>query len=51
MLATKHKLVTVGEILVEEVMEPFGLTQAALATVGSRAASPGIASASCRSIA
>jgi addiction module HigA family antidote len=31
MLTTKRKPVTVGEILVEEFMEPLGLTQAALA--------------------
>jgi len=31
MLMTKRKPATVGEILVEEFMEPMGLTQAALA--------------------
>ena len=31
MLTTKHKPVAIGEILVEEFMEPMGLTQAALA--------------------
>jgi addiction module HigA family antidote len=31
MLITKRKPSTVGEILVEEFMQPFGLTQAALA--------------------
>jgi len=31
MLTTKRKPVTVGEILVEEFMQPLGLTQAALA--------------------
>jgi len=31
MLTTKRKPATVGEILVEEFMEPMGLTQAALA--------------------
>ena len=31
MLITKRKPVSVGEILVEEFMEPMGLTQAALA--------------------
>ena len=31
MLTTKRKPATVGEILVEEFMQPFGLTQAALA--------------------
>ena len=31
MLTTKRKPATVGEILVEEFMHPFGLTQAALA--------------------
>jgi addiction module HigA family antidote len=31
MLTTKRKPATVGEILVEEFMEPFGLTQGALA--------------------
>jgi addiction module HigA family antidote len=31
MLATKRKPATVGEILVEEFMQPLGLTQAALA--------------------
>jgi addiction module HigA family antidote len=31
MLATKRKPATVGEILVEEFMQPMGLTQAALA--------------------
>lgn len=31
MLMTKHKPVTVAEILTEEFMEPLGLTQAALA--------------------
>lgn len=31
MLMTKRKPVTVGEILVEELMAPMGLTQAALA--------------------
>src|ERR1700739_2925566 len=32
MLMTKRKPATVGEILVEEFMEPLGLSQAALAT-------------------
>ena len=31
MLTTKRKPVSVGEILIEEFMEPMGLTQAALA--------------------
>jgi antitoxin HigA-1 len=31
MLMTKRKPVSVGEILIEEFMEPMGLTQAALA--------------------
>jgi addiction module HigA family antidote len=31
MVMTKRKPATVGEILVEEFMQPFGLTQAALA--------------------
>jgi antitoxin HigA-1 len=31
MLMTKHKPVSVGEILVQEFMEPMGLTQAVLA--------------------
>lgn len=31
MLTTKRKPVTVGEILIEEFMQPMGLTQAALA--------------------
>jgi addiction module HigA family antidote len=31
MLTTKHKPVTVGEILVEEFIQPMGLTPAALA--------------------
>ncbi len=31
MLTTKRKPATVGEILAEEFMQPFGLTQAALA--------------------
>ena len=31
MLTTKRKLATVGEILIEEFMQPLGLTQAALA--------------------
>ncbi len=31
MLTTKRRPATVGEILVEEFMQPFGLTQAALA--------------------
>ena len=31
MLSTKRKPATVGEILVEEFMQPMGLTQAALA--------------------
>jgi antitoxin HigA-1 len=31
MLVTKRKPATVGEILIEEFMEPMGLTQAALA--------------------
>ena len=31
MLTTKRKPATVGEILVEEFMQPIGLTQAALA--------------------
>jgi plasmid maintenance system antidote protein VapI len=31
MLTTKRKPATVGEILVEEFMQPMGLTQAALA--------------------
>ena len=31
MLMTKRKPATVGEILIEEFMEPLGLTQAALA--------------------
>ncbi len=31
MLTTKRKPATIGEILVEEFMEPLGLTQAALA--------------------
>ena len=31
MLMTKRKPATVGEILVDELMEPFGLTQSALA--------------------
>ena len=31
MLRTKHKPPTLGEILVEEFMQPMGLTQAALA--------------------
>jgi antitoxin HigA-1 len=31
MLTTKRKPVTVGEILLEEFMQPMGLTQAALA--------------------
>ena len=31
MLITKRKPVTVGEMLIEEVMEPLNLTQAALA--------------------
>jgi addiction module HigA family antidote len=31
MLMTKRKPATVGEILIEEFMEPMGLTQAALA--------------------
>jgi addiction module HigA family antidote len=31
MLITKRKPATVGEILIEEFMEPLGLTQAALA--------------------
>ena len=31
MLMTRMKPVTVGEILVEEFMQPLGLTQAALA--------------------
>jgi len=31
MLLTKRKPVTVGEILVEEFMQPMGLTQSALA--------------------
>jgi addiction module HigA family antidote len=31
MLMTKHKPATVGEILVQEFMEPMGLTQVALA--------------------
>jgi addiction module HigA family antidote len=31
MLMTKRKPVTVGEILIEEFMQPLGLTQAALA--------------------
>lgn len=31
MLMTKHKPATVGEILVEEFMEPLGLTQGELA--------------------
>ena len=31
MLTTKRKPVTVGEILMEEFMEPLGLTQVALA--------------------
>jgi addiction module HigA family antidote len=31
MLTTKRKPVTVGEMLVEEFMQPMGLTQAALA--------------------
>ena len=31
MLTTKRKPVTIGEILVEEFMQPIGLTQAALA--------------------
>jgi len=33
MLTTKHKPASVGEILVEEFMEPMGLTQGALAEV------------------
>ena len=32
MLTTKRKLASVGEILVQEFMQPMGLTQAALAT-------------------
>ena len=32
MLMTKRKPATVGEVLVEEFMQPMGLTQAALAT-------------------
>jgi len=32
MLMTKRKPATVGEILIEEFMEPMGLTQGALAT-------------------
>jgi len=31
MLMTKRKPATVGEILIEEFMQPLGLTQAALA--------------------
>jgi antitoxin HigA-1 len=31
MLTTKRKPATVGEILIEEFMQPMGLTQAALA--------------------
>ena len=31
MLITKHKPVIVGEILIEEFIEPLGLTQGALA--------------------
>lgn len=31
MILTKYKPVSVGEVLVEEFMEPMGLTQAALA--------------------
>ncbi|MEX2647476.1 MAG: HigA family addiction module antitoxin [Alphaproteobacteria bacterium] len=31
MLTTKHKPASVGEILIEEFMEPMGLTQGALA--------------------
>jgi addiction module HigA family antidote len=31
MLTTKHKPASVGEVLVEEFMEPMGLTQGALA--------------------
>ncbi len=33
MLTTNRKLASVGEILVEELLEPMGLTQGALAEV------------------
>jgi antitoxin HigA-1 len=39
MLTTKRKPATVGEILVEEFMQPMGLTQAALAEARSTSTS------------
>lgn len=38
MLATKRKPASVGEILIEEFMEPMGLMQSALAERDGRAA-------------